>query len=182
MDTTFRLLLLVTAASALVAGCASHKKASPTGGATMPGSAEAQLDTRLPPEHGPASGGVVRGSQEDLAATAGERVYFALDSDAIDDAASLTLRAQAAWLRSHPNVRARIAGNADERGTREYNLALGAKRAAAARQGLISNGIEATRLETISFGKERPLDPGANEEAWAKNRNAQTIVIELGAR
>ncbi|MBI1198237.1 MAG: peptidoglycan-associated lipoprotein Pal [Phenylobacterium sp.] len=120
--------------------------------------------------------------QAAFAADAGERVYFALDSHALDDAARWTLAQQAAWLARHPEVRALIAGNCDERGTREYNLALGARRAHAARAYLVAQGVEATRLETISYGKEKPLDPASTEEAWTRNRNAGTVVMDLAAR
>lgn len=181
MTRPIHLLLAAAALSALLAGCASRPKTAPGASSIPSESPQARPETNLPPGRVAGPDSVMRGAQEDLAATAGDRVFFALDSEAIDDAARVTLQGQAAWLRAHPDVRARIAGNADERGTREYNLALGARRAAAARQALISGGVAATRLETISYGKEQPLDPGSNEEAWAKNRNAQTVVIGLGS-
>ena len=87
----------------------------------------------------------------------------------------------AAWLRRYPSVNVRIEGNCDERGTREYNLALGARRANAVRDYLVSHGIEAARIATISFGKEQPLDAGTGEEAWQKNRNGHTAIVS-GAR
>ena len=91
------------------------------------------------------------------------------------------LDAQAGWLRQYPNVRVRIEGNCDERGTREYNLALGARRANSVRDYLVSHGITADRISTISFGKEQPLDPGSSEDAWQKNRNGHTAIVS-GAR
>ena len=93
--------------------------------------------------------------------------------DALD-----TLTRQAAWLARYPNVKVIVAGSADERGTREYNVALGGRRAEAARQVLIARGVAGGRIQTVSYGKERPLDPGSTEEAWARNRNAQTLVID----
>jgi len=91
------------------------------------------------------------------------------------------LDAQANWLRRYPSVRVRIEGNADERGTREYNLALGARRANSVRDYLVSRGVTSDRISTISFGKEQPIDPGSGEEAWQKNRNARTAIVS-GAR
>ena len=86
------------------------------------------------------------------------------------------LDAQAAWLGRYPAVHVRIEGNCDERGTREYNFALGASRASSVRDYLVAHGVEGARIETISFGKEHPLDPGESEEAWEKNRNAHTAI------
>lgn len=130
-------------------------------------------DTPTPPTAAPDT--ISRGGQAELAATAGDRVYFAFDSHDLAPDARDSLARQAAWLASQ-GVAAVIAGSADERGTREYNLALGARRAAAARDFLIAQGVDAGRLTTVSYGKERPLDPASNEEAWARNRNAHTQV------
>lgn len=112
----------------------------------------------------------------DLASAAGDLVYFAFDSHALAPEARDALARQAAWLARNGDVNALVAGSADERGTREYNLALGARRAAAARDYLVAQGVPADRLATISYGKEQPLDPASNEEAWARNRNARTQV------
>lgn len=179
MTISLRTLVTAAALSALLAGCASKPKPSSRTLGSEPVSGAPQ--TELPPGSVPGPGAVARSAQEELAATAGDRVFFAFDSDALDGEARDTLRRQAAWLAARPDVRARIAGNADERGTREYNLALGARRAAAARQALIASGIASARLETISYGKERPLDRGAGEDAWARNRNAQTLLIGIGS-
>jgi peptidoglycan-associated lipoprotein len=121
-------------------------------------------------------GPVTPGSQEDLEVNVGDRVFFAFDSAALDDAARLTLERQASWLRQFPAVSVVIEGHTDERGTAEYNLALGQRRAEAARSFLVAQGVEPFRLQTISFGKERPADPGHNETAWALNRRAVTAV------
>ncbi|WP_337185419.1 peptidoglycan-associated lipoprotein Pal, partial [Phenylobacterium sp.] len=118
--------------------------------------------------------------QADLAANAGDRVFFGFDRHDVDGEARATLAQQAAWLARYPDVRVRIAGHADERGTREYNLALGARRAGAVRAALIGQGVAAGRIETISYGKERPLDAGSTEAAWARNRNGHTVVIGFG--
>jgi peptidoglycan-associated lipoprotein len=104
-------------------------------------------------------------------------VFFGYDRFDLTPEARSVLERQAAWLRQYPNVRVLIAGNCDERGTREYNLALGARRAAATRDFLQSLGVAANRMETVSYGKERPLDPRSNEEAWSVNRNANTQIV-----
>ena len=107
-----------------------------------------------------------------------DRVFFELDSYSIDGEDRATLDAQAAWLSRYPDVRVTIEGHADERGTREYNLALGDRRANAARDYLQSRGVSPARMTTISWGKERPQNPASNEEAWAQNRRAVTVVPE----
>lgn len=160
--------------------CASKPKPGPAGAAGPTAVSGGGQSTPMPPGGGPSGPSYAAGSQEDLSVNAGDRVYFALDSHAIDDEARSTLARQAAWLARHPSVRVRIAGNADERGTREYNLALGARRADAVRQSLAAQGVSIARIETISYGKERPIDPASNEDAWAKNRNGHTVVIGIG--
>jgi len=117
-------------------------------------------------------------AQADLIAKAGsDTVYFGTDKYDLDDATRATLAAQARWLIANPNVRASIEGHADERGTREYNVALGERRANAARDFLVSQGVPTARLLVTSWGKERPVAPGSNEEAWAQNRRAVTVLV-----
>ena len=116
--------------------------------------------------------------QADLIAKAGsDTVYFGTDKSDLDDQARATLAAQARWMLANTSVRGSIEGHADERGTREYNLALGERRANAAKDFLIANGVPAGRLTTISWGKERPVALGSNEEAWAQNRRSVTVVV-----
>jgi peptidoglycan-associated lipoprotein len=116
--------------------------------------------------------------QADLIAKAGsDTVYFGTDEFALDGPAQATLAAQARWLLANPNVRASIEGHADERGTREYNMALGERRANAARDFLVAQGVPVGRLLVTSWGKERPVAPGSNEEAWAQNRRAVTVLV-----
>ena len=103
-------------------------------------------------------------------------VYFELNSSDIDTKGKSVLAEQAEWLKENPRALIVIEGNCDERGTTEYNFALGERRANAARRYLIANGIESSRIRTISYGKEKPVATGSNEEAWAKNRNATTIA------
>lgn len=126
----------------------------------------------------PAAGGAgpVPGTQQDLEVNVGDRVFFAFDSSELSPEAQGTLQRQAAWLKQYGNVRVQIEGHCDERGTREYNLALGARRANAVQRYLASLGVPASRMTTISYGKEYPADPRSTEDAWAKNRRAVTVV------
>lgn len=105
-----------------------------------------------------------------------QRVFFAFNSSEISDAARDNLLGQAAYMKSHDDVKVQIAGNCDERGSTEYNLALGARRANAAKQVIVREGVDAKRVSTISYGKERPLVKGTGEKVWKFNRNATTTV------
>jgi len=123
------------------------------------------------------SNGVLPGTMQDFVINIGEYVYFDTDQFTLRNDAQPILDGQARWLSNYPQVRVRIEGNADERGTREYNFALGARRANTVREYLVSHGVDASRIETISYGKEHPIDPGGTEEAWAHNRNGHTALI-----
>ena len=125
---------------------------------------------------GISSRNIVPGSQQDLEASAGDRIFFAFDRSDISPEAREILARQADWLRRYPNVAVTIEGHCDERGTREYNLALGERRAQAAKNVLVAAGIPAARISTISYGKERPAVVGSTEEAYAQNRRAVTVV------
>lgn len=105
-----------------------------------------------------------------------ENIYFEFDKSRLLPAAQETLRDKADWMRANPEVTAIIEGHTDERGTAEYNLALGERRAESAKAFLLDLGISSSRLTTISYGEERPIDPRSNEEAWAKNRRAQFVI------
>jgi peptidoglycan-associated lipoprotein len=128
------------------------------------------------PAPAPVSSGPVPGSQEDLVANVGDRVFFDFDKYNLRTDARATLDRQAEWLKKWDKNNVQIAGNTDERGTREYNLALGQRRANSARDYLVAKGIASSRMTTISYGKERPTALGSNEAAWAQNRNAITSV------
>ena len=121
--------------------------------------------------------GVYVGSEtvEMLAVDVPDRVFFAYDSFALNSNAQDTLSKQAAWLKANGSVTIAIEGHADERGTREYNLALGDRRANAAKDFLMSQGISANRITTISFGKEKPVVIASNDKAWAQNRRSVTV-------
>lgn len=156
--------VIAIAALASLAACASKPAPTPT--------PEAPTTTTTEAPRGP-----VPGSAEEFRVTVGDRVYFGYDRFDLTPEARSILERQAAWLRRYQNVRLLVAGNCDERGTREYNLALGARRAAAARDYLVSLGIGADRLATVSYGKERPVDPRSNEQAWSVNRNATSQIV-----
>ncbi len=123
-----------------------------------------------------AGSGIVAGSQEDLIVNVGDRVFFGYDSSDLDSDALELLQDQVAWLKQNSNVSVTIEGHCDERGTREYNLALGEKRAQSVKNYLIGLGISPDRVSTISYGKERPAVVGSNDGAWAQNRRSVTIV------
>jgi peptidoglycan-associated lipoprotein len=150
-------ILGALAAVALLAACSNQQQASTgTGAAT--------------------TSGPVPGSEEDLVANVGDRVFFDFDRSNLSGEAQSTLDRQAAWLAKYPSVNVQVAGNCDERGTEEYNLALGQRRANADASYLRSKGVSGARMTTISYGKDRPTATGSNEQAWAQNRNAITSV------
>lgn len=121
------------------------------------------------------------GSVDDLEVNVGDRVFFATDKSNLDSAAQETLRRQAAWLERYPQIVVRIEGHADERGTREYNLALSQRRANEAREFLVGLGIANERISIIPYGKERPLALCSNENCWKQNRRAVTTVVAPGS-
>jgi peptidoglycan-associated lipoprotein len=174
-------LALITGAALTIAACSSTPKPAPLAGPSGPPHAE----QGPPPPPGPgmseAPVGPLPGSEQDFVINAGDRVYFDFDAYSIRQDAEAILAQQAAWLNRYPAVHVRIEGNCDERGTREYNLALGARRSNSIRDFLIAHGVDGGRIETVSYGKERPIDPGTGEDAWSKNRNGHTAITS-GAR
>jgi peptidoglycan-associated lipoprotein len=175
-------LTLVAGAAVSLAACASHPKPSyPT--TQAPSSRPAPEAPRGPggPRSEPVTQNALPGSERDFALNIGDRIYFDYDMYVVRADAAPLLDAQAGWLKRYPAVQVRIEGNADERGTEEYNLALGARRANATREYLVAHGVEASRITTVSYGKERPIDTGAGEAAEAHNRNAHTAIVS-GAR
>jgi len=165
-------LVTIAVALSLTAGCASRRSADqipPEASSTDPWAGQ---DSGV-------SGVAVPGSRADfLQSVPSDRIFFAFDSYSVDAESRQTLDAQAAWLGRNPNVRVTIEGHADERGTREYNLALGDRRANAARAYLESRGVSPSRMQVISWGKERPAVEGSSESAYAQNRRAVTVVPE----
>jgi peptidoglycan-associated lipoprotein len=116
--------------------------------------------------------------QNELQTSVGDRVFFATDAVDLSGQARQTLDRQVAFLKRYPDLRIAVQGHADERGTREYNLALGDRRATSVKEYLLTNGISAGRLSTVSFGKERPEAVGANEGSWSKNRRAVSVLVQ----
>lgn len=128
------------------------------------------------PMDGVSGAQVAPGTQEDLAQNVGDRVFFGYDRYDLSDEARGVLEKQAAWLQQYANLSITIEGHADERGTREYNLALGERRANSVKNYLVALGVSPSRVNTISYGKERPAVLGSDESAWAQNRRGVTVV------
>lgn len=170
--------LKVTAAAALLATGACASKPKPVEEAKpVPVTTPVEEKTETVKTDPVVTSSIAPGSLEDFRVNVGERVFFDLDQYRLDSEDQQILQRQAAWLKSYPNVRVLIAGNADERGTREYNLALGERRANAVKEYLVSQGISASRIDTVSYGKERPIASGSDEQSWALNRNGWTQIV-----
>jgi peptidoglycan-associated lipoprotein len=175
-------LAAVGLAVTAIAACTPRQPAQTGAGGTTPPTNDRYNDNGAGSVSGGNLGAPAPGSEQDFIVNIGDRVYFDLDSYQIRSEAYPRLDAQVAWLQRYPSVTIRIEGNADERGTREYNLALGARRAESVRTYLVERGINAGRIDTISYGKERPIAAGSNEESWARNRNAHTAIVSGAAR
>ena len=154
LNKIFRNIILAFALSFLLSACATQKK----------------MDSQM-------QGDVYTGTDtvEYLASGVPDRVFFATNESVLTTASRDTLRKQAAWLRKNPDINVVLEGHADERGTREYNLALGERRANSAKDYLMTYGISSNRVSVISYGKERPVDSGSNPLAWSKNRRSVTV-------
>ncbi len=122
------------------------------------------------------AGQAVPGSQQDFVVNVGDRVFFSVDSSVLSATSQDTLRKQAAWLAQYPSYQVMIEGHADERGTREYNLGLSARRGDAVKNYLISQGVPSNRLKMIAYGKERPVAVCDNESCWNQNRRGVTVL------
>jgi len=129
-----------------------------------------------PPPQQEVTSSIIPGSAQDFKVNVGDTVHFALNQYNIEDNDRNTLNKQAAWLGRYPSVRLNIEGHCDERGTREYNLALGARRANAVKEYLVAQGVSASRLETVSYGKERPICTESSEDCWAQNRRGVSVI------
>ena len=128
------------------------------------------------PAPAPVTSKIVPGSAEDFRVNVGDTVHFGYDQYNVEENDKAILGRQAQWLARYPSVRVSVEGHADERGTREYNLALGARRANAVKEYLVSQGVSAARVETVSYGKERPICTESNEACWTQNRRGVTVV------
>ena len=169
---TIKMAAILLASTALVAGCGKKKVEQ------LPPAAEGTDYGQ--PQPAPANQ-IVPGSQEDFLQQVGQfgdRILFETDRFNVDAEDQATLQRQAQWLARYPNARITVEGHADERGTRDYNLALGERRANSAKNYLTSIGVDASRIETVSYGKERPSALGSDEQAWAQNRRAVTVTIK----
>ena len=152
----FKNTILVIMASLILTACATTKKVEPTG--QMQGDVYTGTDT-----------------VEYLASGVPDRVFFATNESILTTRSRDTLRKQATWLRANSDITVVLEGHADERGTREYNLALGERRANAAKDYLMTYGVSSNRISVISYGKERPVDAGSNPLSWSKNRRSVTV-------
>ena len=157
LNKIFKNIFLVLMAGVILTACATTKKVTPTAG-QMQGDVYTGTDT-----------------VEYLASGVPDRVFFATNESILTTRSRETLRKQATWLRENSGISVVLEGHADERGTREYNLALGERRANAAKDYLMTYGVSANRISVISYGKERPVDSGSNPLSWSKNRRSVTV-------
>ncbi len=167
----FRRLLPALAAAALLAACSSAS--DDNGGISNTGTAPASVPMQ---SSAPVNSGPAPGSVEEFMTVVGDRVFFGLDQYNLSPQAQASLRSQAAWLNRYANRSVILEGHADERGTREYNLALGERRASAARDYLVAQGIAPQRIRVISYGKERPVCGQSTDACWNQNRRAVTVL------
>ncbi len=174
MKNSIKMAAILLASTALVAGCGKKKVEE------LPPVAEG-TEGQTPTDPNAGVGQIVPGSQEDFLQSVGQygdRIFFDTDKFNVDAEDQSTLQRQAQWLAQYPNARVTVEGHADERGTREYNLALGERRANSAKNYLASLGVDASRVQTVSYGKERPQALGSDEQSWAQNRRAVTVTVQ----
>lgn len=162
-------------ATILLAACSTTKE-EPAEGVSQTADTGVEAAPTEPVMSEPMDMGPTPGTQEHLNETVGDRVFFGFDRYDLTPEAQATLRAQATWLQNYPTVDVMVEGHCDERGTREYNLALGERRANAVKNYLVALGVAADRIDTVSYGKERPAVLGSYPEAWAKNRRGVLVV------
>lgn len=176
-------LLLVAVALPLALGACKKKKPEVAPPPVQGGNPDAgpvrppeNRGPTTPPSTGPSDVDRVRMARESMA----NKIYFEYDADALSDEARANLDQKVRVMQANPNLRVRIAGHCDERGSDEYNIALGRRRAVVAKQYLVDRGIDASRIETTSFGRERPEQQGSSEDAWAKNRRDEFEITAGG--
>ena len=171
---TIKMAALLLASTAFVAGCGKKKVD------TLPPAAEGSDYGQTQTDPNTGAGQIMLGSQEDFLQQVGQygdRILFETDRFNVDTEDQDVLQRQAQWLAQYPGTRITVEGHADERGTRDYNLALGERRANSAKNFLVSIGVDASRIQTVSYGKERPSALGSDEQAWAQNRRAVTVTV-----
>ncbi len=170
-----RTFILVSVAALALAGCTRKT----TTAETLPTPPSDNAPPSAPSAPSSVSNAPVPGSQADfLASVTSDRIYFDTDNSDVDSEDQAVLRSQAQWLARYPGKQVTIEGHCDERGTREYNIALGERRANAAKNYLATLGVDVGRISVISYGKERPVALGSDEAAWAQNRRAVTVTID----
>ena len=165
-----RSLKFACVSAALILGACTHKQEAVN---TTPPPVQSAPSAPTP---APVTSQIMPGSAEDFRVNVGDTVHFGYNEYNIQDSDKAVLGRQAQWLAKYPSVRVTLEGHCDERGTREYNLALGARRANAVKEYLVSQGVSAARLETVSYGKERPICTESNEACWAQNRRGVTVI------
>ena len=171
---TIQMAAILLVSTALVAGCGKKKVD------VLPPAAQGTDNGQTQTDPNAGTGQIVPGSQEDFLQQVGQfgdRILFDTDRFNVDVEDQSTLQRQAQWLAQYPNARVIVEGHADERGTRDYNLALGERRANSAKNYLVSIGVDSSRIQTVSYGKERPFALGSDEQAWAQNRRAVTVTV-----
>lgn len=171
---TVKMAAVLLMSTALVAGCGKKKVAE------LPPAAAGPEDGQTAGDGSTGAGQIGFGTQEDFLQQVGQfgdRILFETDRFNVDVEDQAVLQRQAQWLARYPNTRAIVEGHADERGTRDYNLALGERRANSAKNYLVSVGIDPSRIQTVSFGKERPTALESDEQSWAQNRRAVTVTV-----
>jgi peptidoglycan-associated lipoprotein len=165
-----RSLKFACLSAVLVLGACTHKQEAAN---TAPPPAPPPAAEPAP---APVTSRIIPGSAEDFRVNVGDTVHFAYDQYTVEDNDKQILSRQAAWLAKYPSVRLTVEGHCDERGTREYNLALGARRANAVKEFLVSQGVSTARVETVSYGKERPICTQSDEACWAQNRRGVSTI------
>ena len=173
-NNTIKMAAILLISTTLVAGCGKKKIEA------LPPAAEGTDYGQTPTDPNAGTGQIAPGSQEDFLQQVGQygdRILFETDRFNVDVEDQAVLQRQAQWLAQYPNTRVIVEGHADERGTRDYNLALGERRANSAKNYLISVGVDASRIQTVSYGKERPSALGSDEQSWAQNRRAVTVTV-----
>mgnify|MGYP001221880017 CR=1 FL=1 len=165
-----RLKFIIAIAALFVVSACTTVSDTNSGSEGSGGSTKSSVESQIK------SAEILPGSQADLVSNVGDRVLFEYDSSDLTPEARSTLERQAAWLKRYSNVSVTVEGHCDERGTREYNLALGDRRATAVSNFLVALGINSTRIMTISYGKEKPVALGSNDTAWSQNRRGVTRV------
>ena len=164
------------ASSSTTSSAASTSSSSGSSGSSGSSSSGSSSSSSSSASSSEGDAAAAKATAEEALASVGNTIYFGYDSASLNAASQATLIRQAGFLNANPSLTVTIEGHCDERGTREYNLALGERRAAAARDYLLAQGIDSARLRVISYGKERPVMVGSTESAWSKNRRAATVI------